>query len=110
MRFIQIHCARELGLIPTEPGRPGQTDICDVANVIADPDNRSAECAIVVRHDILGPRLGIILMRRIVDCARNREVEKILGDVLHENRPMLKLSKILGFSQLRVSDDPGVTR
>ena len=109
-RFTQIDYDREMGLILTEPGRPGQTEIFGVANLIADPDNRSAEYAIVVRHDMVGLGLGIVLMRRIIDYARNRGIKEMFGDVLQENRPMLKLCKVLGFSQSRVPDDPGVTR
>ena len=48
-------------------------------------------------------------MRRIIDYARNRGIKEMFGDVLQENRPMLKLCKILGFSQSRAPDDPGVT-
>ena len=110
VRFTQIDYDRDMCLILTEPGRPRQTEIFGVANLIADPDNRSAEYAIVVRHDVVGLGLGIALMRRIIDYARYRGIKEILGDVLEENRPMLKLCKILGFSQSRVPDDPGVTR
>ena len=110
VRFTQIDYDREMGLILTEPGRPGQTEIFGVANLIADPDNRSAEYAIVVRHDMVGLGLGIVLMRRIIDYARDRGIKEIFGDVLQENRPMLKLCKILGFSQSRDADDPGVAR
>ncbi len=110
VRFTQIDYDREMGLILTERGRPGQTEIFGVANLIADADNRSAEYAIVVRHDMVGLGLGIVLMRRIIDYARNRGIDEIFGDVLRENRPMLKLCKILGFSQSSVPDDPGVIR
>ncbi len=110
VRFTQIDYDREMGLILTEAGRPGQTEIFGVANLIADPDNRTAEYAIVVRHDMIGLGLGIVLMRRIIDYARNRGIQEIFGDVLQENRSMLKLCKILGFSQSRVPNDTGVTR
>jgi len=41
---------------------------------------------------------------------RNRGIKEIFGDVLSANRPMLKLCKILGFTQSRVPDEPGVVR
>jgi acetyltransferase len=110
VRFTQIDYDREMGLILTEPGRAGTTEIFGVANLIADPDNRRAEYAIVVRHDMVGLGLGIVLMRRIIDYARSRGIGEIFGDVLHENRPMLKLCRILGFTESRVPDDPGITR
>jgi acetyltransferase len=110
IRFTQIDYDREMGLILTESGRPGTTEIFGVANIIADPDNIGAEYAIVVRHDMVGLGLGIVLMRRIIDYARNRGIKEMFGDVLSANRPMLKLCKILGFTQSRVPDDPGVVR
>ena len=110
VRFTQIDYDREMGLILTEPGRPGTTEIFGVANIIADPDNFGAEYAIVVRHDMIGLGLGIVLMRRTIDYARNRGITEIFGDVLSANQPMLKLCKILGFTQSRVPDDPGVVR
>ena len=110
VRFTQIDYDREMGLILTEPGRPGTTEIFGVANIIADPDNFGAEYAIVVRHDMIGLGLGIVLMRRTIDYARTRGITEIFGDVLSANQPMLKLCKILGFTQSRVPDDPGVVR
>jgi acetyltransferase len=110
VRFTQIDYDREMGLILTRPGRPGTTEIFGVANLVADPDNQSAEYAIVVRHDMVGLGLGIVLMRRIIDYARDRGIKELFGDVLQENRPMLKLCEILGFSLQRAPDDPGVTR
>jgi acetyltransferase len=110
VRFTQIDYDREMGLILTDPGRAGTTQIYGVANLIADPDIQNAEYAIVVRHDMVGLGLGIVLMRRIIDYARQRGIRRIFGDVLHENRPMLKLCKVLGFSESRVPDDPGIVR
>ena len=110
VRFTQIDYDREMGLILTDAGRAGTTAIYGVANLIADPDHRHAEYAIVVRHDMVGLGLGIVLMRRIIDYATSRGIGEIFGDVLRENAPMLKLCDILGFSQSRVVDDPGVIR
>jgi acetyltransferase len=108
VRFTQIDYDREMGLILTEPGQPGKTEIFGVGNVIADPDNVSAEYAIVVRHDMVGLGLGIVLMRRIIDYARNRGIKDLFGHVLRENRSMLKLCKILGFTESFVPDDPSI--
>jgi acetyltransferase len=52
----------------------------------------------------------ILLMRRIIDYARSRSIGEIYGDVLHDNRTMLKLCRILGFSQQASPDDPGLVR
>ena len=71
-RFTQIDYDREMALILTEPGIAGTTDIYGVVRIIADPDNERAEYAIIVRHDMTGMGLGVLLMRRILDYARQR--------------------------------------
>jgi acetyltransferase len=110
VRFTQIDYDREMGLILTEPGIPGRTEIYGVVNIIADPDNERAEYAIIVRHDMTALGLGTFLMRRIIDYARARGIGEIYGDVLHENRPMLRLCRALGFTETRVTDEPTLVR
>ena len=110
VRFTQIDYDREMGLVLTERGRAGTTEIYGVANIVADPDNYRGEYAIVVRHDMVGLGLGIILMKRIIEYARSRGLRELFGDVLRENRSMLKLCEILGFRESRMPEDPGVVR
>ena len=59
---------------------------------------------------MVGLGLGIVLMRRIIDYARNRGMRTKFGDVLGENHPMLKLCGILGFTESRIPDEPGIVR
>jgi len=110
VRFTQLDYDREMGLILTEPGIPGKTDIFGVVNLISDPDNERAEYAIIVRHDMTAMGLGIFLMKRIIEYAGKRGIREIYGDVLHENRQMLKLCSVLGFTESSVPDDPGLVR
>jgi acetyltransferase len=109
-RFTQIDYDREMALVLTEPGVAGRTPIYGVVRLIADPDNERAEYAIVVNHDMTGMGLGILLMRRILDYADSRGVREVYGDVLRENRTMLKLCEVLGFTQSRVPDEPEIVR
>jgi acetyltransferase len=109
-RFTQIDYDREMALILTENGIPGETDIHGVVRIFADPNNERAEFALIVHHDMTGLGLGIFLMRRIIDYARDRRIGEIYGDVLSDNRAMLKLCKFLGFDQSYMPDDPGVFR
>ena len=109
-RFTQIDYDREMALILTESGIAGTTDIFGVARIIADPDNQRAEYAIIVRHDMTGMGLGVLLMRRLLDYAQLRGIREIYGDVLQENRTMLKLCEVLGFTKSRSPDDPGIVR
>ena len=109
-RFTQLDYDREMALILTEPGIPGKTEIFGVVQISTDPDHERAEYALVVRHDMTGMGLGILLMRRIIDYARSRSIGEIYGDVLHDNRIMLKLCRVLGFSEQAAPDDPGLVR
>lgn len=109
-RFTQIDYDREMAFILTEPGIAGRTDIYGVVRIIADPDNERAEYAIIVRHDMTGMGLGVLLMRRILDYAKRRGIREVFGEVLQENRTMLKLCDVLGFQKQRVPEEPGIVR
>ncbi len=104
-RFSQLDYDREMALVLTDPGIPGRTEIYAVVSLSADPDNERAEYAILVRHDMAGMGLGILLMRRIIDYARQRGIREIDGDVLRDNRTMLKLCKVFGFTTKRDPED-----
>jgi acetyltransferase len=69
-----------------------------VARFHADPDRRRAEYAIAVRSDWKGHGLGYLLMTRLIAVAREWRVGELVGQVLHENRPMLAMCRELGFS------------
>jgi len=104
-RFTQLDYDREMAFVLTDPGIPGRTEIYALANVSADPDRQSAEYAVLVRHDMAGMGLGVLLMRRIIDYARSRGIGEIVGDVLRDNRTMLKLCELFGFTKHRDPDD-----
>ncbi|MFC1665434.1 GNAT family N-acetyltransferase, partial [Pseudomonadota bacterium] len=109
-RFTQIDYDREMALILTDHGIPGKTDIHAVVRIFADPNNETAEFAIIVHHNMTGLGLGILLMRRIIDYARKRAIGELFGDVLSDNRAMLKLCKLLGFTQSYDFNEPGIVR
>jgi len=109
-RFTQIDYDREMALILTDHGIAGTTDIYGVVRLIADPDNERAEYAIIVHHDMTGQGLGIYLMRRIIDYARSRGIKEIYGDVLRENRTMLRVCEMFGFTQSNIPDEPNQVR
>ena len=109
-RLTQIDYDREMALVLAEPTIPGKAEVFGVARITADPDNERAEYAIIVRHDMTGKGLGLLLMRRIIDYARQRGIGEIFGDVLRENTRMLQMCEKLGFTQTRVPEEPGLVR
>lgn len=109
-RLTQIDYDREMALILTDPGTPGQTEIHGVVRLIADLDQERAEYAIIVGQAMTGMGLGRRLMERILDFARQRGLREVFGDVLRDNRAMLGLCKRLGFRLRPIPDDPGMVR
>lgn len=60
-------------------------------------DEETAEFAILVRSWLKGHGLGWLLMHRVIDCAREKGLRRVYGDVLAENAAMLQMCEELGF-------------
>jgi acetyltransferase len=112
-RLTQIDYDREVALvlcetpIQKEP-RQKEPQLYGVVRFAADPDNERAEFAILLQGDMTGMGLGPMLMRRIIDYAKNRGVGELFGEVLAENKSMLRLCKAFGFTKRHDPEDPGV--
>jgi acetyltransferase len=109
-RFTQIDYDREMALVLTEDGIPGNTDIHAVVRLSADPDNVQAEFAIIVQHQVAGQGLGLLLMERILAYARSRGIGTVWGVTLRDNQRMRALARSLGFRQQAEDGDPGLVR
>ena len=109
-RLTQIDYDREMALVLTDPGPAGRQPIYGVVRVAADPDNERAEYAIVVRDDMAGRGIGMLLMRRMLAYAERRGVKEVFGDVLAENKRMLDIAQRLDFAAERLSEQPDVIR
>ena len=95
-RFTQIDYDREMAFVlhKSESAQP----FLGVVRLAADPDNFSAEFAIVVRSEFHRRGIGRLLMTRLIEYARSRGISELTGDVLAENRAMLALCSELGFN------------
>ena len=74
-----------------------------VARAVKDVDSDSAEFAVLVRSDLKGLGLGEMLARKIIDYSRATGTRRLSGQILTENRRMLRLVRKLGFRLERVS-------
>jgi RimJ/RimL family protein N-acetyltransferase len=108
-RLVRPDTRREFALVAAEPLPPGEALVGAVARAALVDGTRDAEFAILVSHYIAGMGLGRHLMRRLVRWARGRRLERLYGDVLEHNQPMLALAQSLGFRR-ESADDPGLVR
>jgi acetyltransferase len=96
-RFTQIDYEREMAFVAYAPGEESET--LGVVRAIADPDNREAQFAIVVRSDLKGLGLGRALLEKMIRYCRQRGTGELVGQVLAGNRPMRSLAQETGFRE-----------
>lgn len=95
-RFTQIDYDREMAFIATRV-RDGRAETLGVARAVADPDNLSAEFAIVIRSDLGRHGLGPILLTKLIDYFRRRGTREMVGEALADNQRMIGLARRFGF-------------
>ena len=81
-----------------------------IARYFADPDRLQAEYAVAVRSDWKGRGIGYVLMRRLIEIARQYGIGELVGDVLRENEPMLAMCRELGFEIRADPNDAALVR
>jgi RimJ/RimL family protein N-acetyltransferase len=68
-------------------------------------DEKNAEFAILVGSRLKGHGVGFLLMRRIIDYAKEKGLRRVYGDVLAENASMLQMCAELGFRAQDMGSD-----
>jgi len=106
-RLTQIDYDREMAFVACLP-KPGGDEDLGIVRLVADPDNRQGEFAIVVDFGFRNRGLGRLLMERIIAYAKQRGLGEIFGHVLKDNAPMRKLCESLGFAEKISADDADV--
>jgi len=96
-RLTQVDYDRELALIATINDHGQQRQIGS-ARYTRTADGESVEFALAVSEEWQQCGLGRRLMGAIIDCARAKSYRAMVGDVLSENKKMLRLMTSLGFS------------
>jgi acetyltransferase len=109
VRFTQIDYDREMAFVATiqRDGREVEVGVC---RYITNPDGVTCEYAIVVADDWQRRGLGRRMMGQLIEVARRRGLEAMVGHVMNGNLGMLELCQQLGFVVSDTSDDPSVKR
>ena len=98
-RLVQIDYAREMAFIAIASTPDGLPQTLGVVRAVTDPDNASAEFAVIVRSDLKGGGLGLLLMRKLIAYLRSQGTARVVATVLDQNERMLKLARELGFEE-----------
>ncbi|MBS0383437.1 MAG: GNAT family N-acetyltransferase [Proteobacteria bacterium] len=70
------------------------------------PDGKSCECAVTVSDEWQGKGLGTLLMRHLIDIAKQRGIESMFSIDAAGNSRMHELARDLGFARELDPDDP----
>ena len=104
-RFTRLDYDRDMAFIAV---RPRTRETVGVARLVREGDPSVGEFAVVVQPDVKGHGLGLHLMERLLAWAWAHGVERVVGEILAWNLPMLDLARHLGFRLRHMPDDPGV--
>lgn len=96
-RFTQIDYDRELALTVIADAGSTTARFLGVARYIANPDGQSCEFALAIADEAQRQGFGRRLMEALMKAARDRGLEIMEGEVLTQNRKMLRLCEGLGF-------------
>jgi acetyltransferase len=113
-RYTLIDYDREMALVAVIKDRQVAADgseteterIVGVSRYITNPDGSTCEFSLVVSDQMTGQGLGSRLMLSIMDEARAKGLSEIIGLILAENGPMLRLMTNLGFRIQTFPEDP----
>lgn len=105
-RQTQLDYDRAMAFVALiEDHDPEEGPIHGIVQVAIDPNNETAEYAIMVRSDIKGRGLGRVLMEKMIEFCRAKGVHMFVGQVLPTNRRMLTLCEKLGFTRKYLQDE-----
>lgn len=96
-RFTQVDYVHELALIGIAPGE-GPPRMAGVARYSQVPGSTSCEFAITVTDVWQKRGIAAMLMRRLIDAARDNGFLHMSGSVMSMNTAMRPLMRALGFS------------
>ncbi len=105
-KYTQIDYDREMAFIAVNIENCEQGDTIGVIEAYFDPDNITAEFAIVVRTDLKNKGLGTLLMEKIIQYCKNRKTKELVAYTLRENTAMQVLGEKFNFQIKNLPKEP----
>ena len=106
-RFTEVDQKRDIALVALMGAGKDQR-IVGVSRYSHCDDGDVCECAVTVADEWQGKGLGTLLMRHLIEMAREQGVESLYSLDIAENRPMQELAAHLGFQRSVDDDDPSL--
>ncbi len=105
-RICFIDYEREMALVVLhKDSQTGNTEILGIGRLTKVPGSRDGEFAILVSDNWHHRGMGVELLKRLVDVGRDEKLARIFGDILPENRDMLRVCEKLGFRHKYSAED-----
>ena len=110
VRMCFIDYSREMALLVLRTdSSTGAQEILGVGRLMVLQGTADGEFAILVSDQYQRKGIGKELLRRLVEIGRREKLERIVADILPDNRGMLRVAEKLGFRH-RYSIDDGVVK
>jgi acetyltransferase len=107
VRLTQIDYDREMAFIACKSRADGSFETLGVARALADPDNISAEFAVIVRSNLKGQGLGHALLDKLIRYCRERGTKRMHGEAFASNARMIAMAHSFGF-EISSAADPKI--
>lgn len=102
-RFCNIDYDREMAFVAElKEGR--KRKIIGIGRLIIEPDFKKGEFAVVVHDNYQRRGLGYKLVDMLIGIGQEKGLDKIYGEVLSNNKGMLKICERLGFTAKRMPE------
>jgi acetyltransferase len=93
-KLTELDYRHEMAFIALDEGTG---HMLGLVRLIDELGEKTAQFAILVRSRLKGHGLGWLLMRHVIDYAKEKGLRRVYGDVLAENTTMLQMCAELGF-------------
>ncbi len=103
--LVNVDFSRDVALVATTTVGGQETPI-GVARYVLLPDGHQAEFAVTVADAWQRCGVGRMLLARMVEIARERGLQRLVGETLATNQPMIRLAAHLGFKVTVPAGDP----
>jgi acetyltransferase len=110
-RLTHIDPETAIALVAVDPAsEAGCKEILGVVRLNHEKGAATGELAVMVRSDLKHRGIGHELITLILKLAAERGITRVVGDVLAENRAMLRLVRDLGGRPEARGPEPGIVR